>query len=64
MKNEGARKELFFRCSRAANTIAGGWMWLKFKLIQTFMGVLVTRKNEADPFKNEGARAVTTDLRL
>ena len=28
------------------------------------MGVLVTCKNEEDPFKNEGARVVTTDLAL
>ena len=26
-------------------------MWPKFKLVQTFMGVLVTCKNEEDPFK-------------
>ena len=31
-------------------------MGLKIKLIQTFMGALVTCKNEEDPFKNEGAR--------
>ena len=28
----------------------------------SFMGVLVTYKNEEDPFKNEGARVVTKDL--
>ena len=39
-------------------------MWPKIKLIQIFMGVLVTCKNEEDPFKNEGARVVTTDLPL
>ena len=31
---------------------------------QIFMGVLVTCKNEEDPFKNEGARVFITDLRL
>ena len=31
-------------------------MWPKIKLIQTFIGVLVTCKNEEDPFKNEGTR--------
>ena len=36
----------------------------KIKLIQTFMGVLVTCKNEEDPFKNEGANVVTRDIRL
>ena len=39
-------------------------MWPKIKLLQTFMGVFVTCKNEEDPFKNEGARVVTTDLPL
>ena len=29
-----------------------------------FMGVNVTCKTEEDPFKNEGARAVTKDLPL
>ena len=42
----------------AANSVAGGWVWPKIKLIQTFMGVLVTCKNEEDPFKNEGTRVV------
>ena len=32
------------------------------KLVQTFMGVPVTCKNEEDPFQNEGAREVTIDL--
>ena len=35
-------------------------MWPKFKLIQVFVVVVVTCKNEDDPFKNEGARVVTT----
>ena len=50
--------------STAANSVAGGWVWRKIKLIQTFMEVLVTCKNEEDPFKNECARVVTTDLPL
>ena len=58
MKNEGARVvttlySFFFRRSRATNSVAGGWMWPKIKLIQTFMGVLVTCKNEGDPFKKQ-----------
>ena len=32
----------------------------KFELIQAFMHVLDTCKNEEDPIKNEGARVVTT----
>ena len=39
-------------------------MWLEIKLTQAFMVVLVTYKNEDDPFKNEGARVVITDLSL
>ena len=39
-------------------------MWQKIEFIQTFIEVLVACKNEEDPFKNEGARAVTTDLPL
>ena len=36
----------------------------KFELIQAFMHVLVTCKNEEDPIKNEGARAFTRFLPL
>ena len=39
-------------------------MWQIIKLIQAFMGHLVTCKNEEDAFKNEGARVVTKDLPL
>ena len=51
-----------FRCSMTADSVAGDWVRLKIKLIQTVMGALVTCKNEEDPFKNKGARVVTTDL--
>ena len=36
----------------------------KFELIQAFMHVLVTCKNEEDPIKNEGARVFTRFLPL
>ena len=36
----------------------------KFKLIQAFMHVLDTCKNEEDPIKNEGARLLTRFLPL
>ena len=39
-------------------------MWQLIKLIQAFIGILVTCKNEEDPFKNEGARVVTKDIKL
>ena len=66
MTNEGARMvnniQLYLRRSRAADSVAGRLVWRKIKLIQTFMEVLVTCKNGEDPFKNEGARVVTTYL--
>ena len=39
-------------------------MWRIIELIQVFMDVLITCKNEEDPFKNEGARVVKKDLLL
>ena len=36
----------------------------KFKLIQAFMHVIDTYKNEEDPIKNEGARVFTRFLPL
>ena len=39
---------IFFRCSRAANSVVGDGILMKFKLIQAFMFVLVTQKNEED----------------
>ena len=38
----------------------GGGIWPKFELIQAFMHVLFTCKNEDDSIKNEGARVVAT----
>ena len=43
-------------------TVVSGWIWLKFELIQAYMHVLVSCKNEEDPIKNEGARVFTTFL--
>ena len=34
--------------------------WAKFELIQAFLVVLITCKNEEDPIKNESARVVTS----
>ena len=64
IKNEGARvltrlNIVFFRRSRAANSEVSGGILPKFNLIQAFMVVLVTCKNEEDPLKNEGARVLT-----
>ena len=41
------------------NSGVGGGIWPKFELIQAFMHVLVTCKNEDDRFKNEVASVFT-----
>ena len=68
MKNEGAivvtTLYSYILDGQGQFTVVGGRGWLKIKLIQAFMVVLVTCKNEEDPFKNEGARVVKTDLTL
>ena len=53
-----------FRRARADNSGVGGGIWSKFKLVQAFMHVLVTCKNEDDRFKNEGARVFARFLPL
>ena len=57
-------KNQFFICARADNSGAGGGIWLKFELIQAFMHVLLTCKNEVDQIINEGARLFTRFLPL
>ena len=57
IKNEDARVltrlyVVFFTCSRAANTEVSGGILSKLELIQAFIVVLVTCKNEIDPIKN------------
>ena len=69
IKNEGARVvttfiHQYFRRTRADNCGVGGGIWPKFELIQAFMQVLVTYKNEDDQIKNEGARVFTRFLPL
>ena len=39
---------VFFRCSRADNSVAGGPIWPKFELVQDNMHVLVTYKFKMD----------------
>ena len=51
-----------FRRARADKSGVDGGVWSKFELIQAFMHVLVTCKNEDDRFKNEGARVFTRFL--
>ena len=54
----------FFRRARADNSVVDVGIWPKFELIQAFMHVLVTCKNEDDRIKNEGARVFTRFLPL
>ena len=49
---------------QVVNSVVSGRNWLKFKLIQVFMHVLVSCENEKDPFKNKGTRVFTTFLPL
>ena len=44
--------------------VVGGGIWPKYQLIQAFMHVLLTCKNEVDQIKNEGARVFTRFLPL
>ena len=37
---------------RADNSVVSGGIWCKFELIQAFMHVFVTCKNEEDPIKH------------
>ena len=69
MKNECARivnhiKELYFRHSMAANSLVGGQLWLKIKLIEALIVVLHTCNNYEDPSKNESTSVLTTLLLL
>ena len=70
IKNEGARvlTTLNINFSDAQGQItlklAVVYIWPKFELIQAFMHVLLTCKNEDDRIKNEGARVFTRFLPL
>ena len=68
IKNEGSRVLTrfpiislweFFKHSRAAYSEVMSGILSKFEIIQAFMVVLVTCKNEEDPIKNEGSRVIT-----
>ena len=48
----------------AASSVVCDEIWQKFKLIQAFIFVLATCKNDEDPFKVESTRVLTTFLRL
>ena len=50
----------FFRRSRDANSVVGGPIWPKFKLIQDIMHVLITCKFEKDRINSNGEKVVTS----
>ena len=69
IKNEGTKVATrlyadFFRRSRADNSIVNGVIWQKFELIQAFMHVLITCKNEEEQIKNEGPHLATSYITL
>ena len=49
---------------KKTRSIVSGGIPPKFEVIQAFMVVLVTCKNEENPIKNEGARVLTIFLPL
>ena len=53
-----------FQTYKADNSGVGGGIKPKFVLIQAFLHVLLTCKNEVDQIKNEGARVFTRFLPL
>ena len=53
-----------FQTRKTDNSGVGGGICPKFELIQAFMHVLVTCKNEDDQIKNEGSRVFTRFLPL
>ena len=53
-----------FQTCKADNSGVCGGFWPKFELIQAFMNVLLTCKNEVDQIKNEGARVFERFLPL
>ena len=59
IKNEGTRVATrlyvhFFRRLGADNSGVSGGIWLKFEIIQAFVHILVTCKNEDDSIKMKG----------
>ena len=51
---------IFFRRSKAANSVVGGPIWPKFELIQDIMHVLITCKFEKDWINSNGEEVVTS----
>ena len=56
--------KFWFRHSRTANSAVRGRIWSNFELIQDFMVVIVTCKNEVDPNKNKIAHNISLFITL
>ena len=53
---------VFFRCSRADNSVVGGPIWPKFELVQDNMHVLVTYKFKMDRINSNREKGVTSNF--
>ena len=53
---------VFFRRSRAANSVVSGQIWLKFELVRDFMHVLVTCKYKKDQINREKVETSSSPL--
>ena len=51
---------VFFRCSRADNSVVSGPIWPKFELVQDNMHVLVTYKFKMDRIYSNREKGVTS----
>ena len=53
---------LFFRRSGAVNSVVGGPIWPKFKLVRDIMDVLVTYKFKMDLINSNREKGATSDF--
>ena len=51
---------VFFRRSRADNSVVGGPIWLKFELVRDIMHVLITYKFEMDLINSDREKVATS----
>ena len=51
---------VFFRRSRAVNSVVGGPIWPKFKLVRDIMHFLVTYKFEMDLINSDREKVATS----
>ena len=51
---------VFFRCSRADNSVVGGPIWPKFELVPDNMHVLVTYKSKMNWINSNREKGVTS----